>query len=70
MGLDFARIRIPQNGQELSLVLAHGFGRHPLPLFTNHKVADGFAAVKLVRAYLKRWGVEEAGRIQKQAAKS
>ena len=63
----FARIQIPQNGQELSLIVAHGFGRHPLLLFTNHRVADGFAAVKFVRAYLKCWGVEEAGRIQKQA---
>ncbi len=63
----FARIQIPQNDQELSLIVAHGFGRHPLLLFTNHKVADGFAAVQFVRAYLKRWGVEEAGRIQKQA---
>jgi hypothetical protein len=63
----FARIRILQSEQVLSLVVAHGFGRHPLLLFTNRKVADGFQAVKLVRAYLKRWGVEEAGRIQKQA---
>lgn len=62
-----ARIQIPQSGQELSLIVAHGFGRNPLLLFTNHKVTDGFAAVRLVRAYLKRWGVEEAGRIQKQA---
>jgi hypothetical protein len=63
----FARVQIPQSGQVLSLVVAYGFGRHPLLLFTNHEVADGFLAVKLVRAYLKRWGVEEAGRIQKQA---
>lgn len=62
----FARIQIPQNNQELSLIVAHGFGRHPLLLFTNHKVTDGFAAVEFVKAYLKRWGVEEAGRIQKQ----
>ena len=63
----FARIQIPQSKQVLSLVVAYGFGRHPLLLFTNHKVADGFTAVKFVRAYLKGWGVEEAGRIQKQA---
>ena len=63
----FTRIQISQSGQVLYLVVAHGFGRHPLLLFTNHKVADGCAAIKFVKAYLKRWGVEEAGRIQKQA---
>lgn len=33
---------------------------------TNETTLDAMAAAKLVRAYLKRWGVEEAGRLQKQ----
>ena len=63
----FASFLIPQNGQELSLVVAHGFGRHPLLLATNVPVLTGKQAVKMVRDYLKRWSVEEAGRLVKQA---
>ncbi len=58
---------IPQNGQALWLIVAWGFGRQPLLLFTNKPVLSGAHAVKLARAYLKRWGVEEAGRLIKQA---
>lgn len=60
---------IPQNGQTLRLIVAWGFGRQPLLLFTNRVITDGACAVKLVRAYLKRWGVEEAGRLIKQVFK-
>lgn len=62
----FARFKIPQNDQELTLIVARGFGKNPLLLVTNELVADGAAAAKFARAYLKRWGVEEAGRLQKQ----
>jgi hypothetical protein len=62
----FARFRIPQNDQELTLIVARGFGKKPLLLVTNEPVADGTVAAKFAKAYLKRWGVEEAGRLQKQ----
>ncbi len=65
----FTAVVIPQNGQALWLVVAWGFGRQPLLLFTNRPVLSGLHAVKLVRAYLMRWGVEEAGRLIKQAFK-
>ena len=58
---------ILENGQRRWLIIARGFGRHPLLLVTNRPVDIENAAVKLARAYLKRWGVEEAGRLQKQA---
>ncbi len=57
---------IPQNGQKLWLIVARGFGRYPLLLVTNRPVGKELCAVNLVRAYLKRWGVEEAGRLVKQ----
>ena len=63
----FTAVVIPQNGQTLWLIVAWGFGRQPLLLFTNSSILDGAHAIKLVRAYLKRWGVEEAGRLIKQA---
>lgn len=63
----WAEFAIPQNGQKLWLIVARGFGRHPLLLVTNRPVGPESCAVRLVRAYLKRWGVEEAGRLVKQA---
>lgn len=63
----WAEFSIPQNGQKLWLIVARGFGRHPLLLVTNRPVGHEMSAVNLVRAYLKRWGVEEAGRLVKQA---
>lgn len=62
----WAEFSIPQNGQQLWLIVARGFGRHPMLLVTNRPVGQDLSAVNLVRAYLKRWGVEEAGRLVKQ----
>lgn len=62
----FASFEILQNQQKLTLIIARGFGKNPLLLVTNEPVGDGAAAVKLAKAYLKRWGVEEAGRLVKQ----
>ena len=63
----WAEFEIPQNSQKLWLIVARGFGRHPLLLVTNRPVGKDLSAVHLVKAYLKRWGVEEAGRLVKQA---
>lgn len=67
MHVGYAPIQIPQSGQTLFLIVARGFGKHPLLLLTNQSVSDPQAAIAWVRAYLKRWGVEEAGRLVKQA---
>ncbi len=48
------------------LIVARGFGRHSPLLVANRPVGKELCAVNLVRAYLKRWGVEEAGRLVKQ----
>ena len=61
-----ATFEVPQTGQRLSLVVVEGFGKNPLLLVTSRIVQSAEAAVALAKAYLKRWGVEEAGRLIKQ----
>jgi hypothetical protein len=62
------RIELPQIG-EFTLVAVRGFGRNPLLLLTNETIPTAQEAVAWVRLYLKRWGVEEAGRLVKQVFK-
>lgn len=63
----FGALLIPQSGQMLWVIVARGFGRKPMLLLTNQPVTHGSDAVRMVRDYLKRWSVEEAGRFVKQA---
>ena len=58
-------IIIPQSNQKLFLIVAKGFGRHPLLLVSDLPSATG-GPTFLVSQYLKRWGVEESGRLIKQ----
>jgi len=62
----YAAFEIPQTAQRLSLVVVEGFGKNPLLLVTSRTVQSAEQAVALAKAYLKRWGVEEAGRLIKQ----
>jgi hypothetical protein len=48
-------------------VVVEGFGKNPLLLLTNRIIQSAQEAVVWAKAYLKRWGVEEAGRLIKQA---
>lgn len=63
----WAEVEILQSGQRLWLIVARGFGRHPILWLTNSPVENGTQAVTLARSYIRRWGVEEAGRLVKQA---
>lgn len=63
----YAPIAIPQTGQHLSLIVVEGFGKNPLLLVTSRMIRSAEDAVVWAKAYLKRWGVEEAGRLIKQA---
>lgn len=63
----WAEVEILQSGQKLWLIVAQGFGRHPILWLTNIPVEDAAQAVTLARGYMRRWGVEEAGRLVKQA---
>jgi hypothetical protein len=48
-------------------VVIEGFGKNPLLLMTNRILQSATEAVEVAKAYFKRWGVEEAGRMIKQA---
>jgi hypothetical protein len=63
----YARVVIPQTGQCLSLIVVEGFGKNPLLLVSSRMIRSAADAVVWAKAYLKRWGVEEAGRLIKQA---
>ena len=63
----YAPIAIPQTGQKLTLVVVEGFGKNPLLLITNRILKSAAEAVAVAKAYFKRWCVEEAGRLIKQA---
>jgi hypothetical protein len=62
----WAEVVIQQSGQTLWLLVARGFGRHPILWLTNCPVNCAEQAVRLARSYFRRWGVEEAGRLVKQ----
>jgi Transposase DDE domain len=63
----YAPIAIPKTGHSLSLIVVEGFGKNPLLLLTSRVIQRAEEAVVWAKAYLKRWGVEEAGRLIKQA---
>ena len=62
----FQTIEIPETAQRLSLIVIEGFGHHPLLLLTNRTFHSPQEAASFAKLYLKRWGVEEAGRLIKQ----
>jgi hypothetical protein len=49
-----------------SLVVATGVCDEPLILWTNEVVATAEEAERVVRAYLRRWAIEDANRVIKQ----
>jgi hypothetical protein len=63
----FWRVRLPGRKEELSLVGVKGFGEEPLMLLTNVEVkASRRSLLFVVRAYIRRWQVEETIRFAKQ----
>jgi hypothetical protein len=62
----FQTIEIPETAQRLSLIIIEGFGKHPLLLLTNRPLQSPQEAARWAKQYLRRWGVEEAGRLIKQ----
>jgi DDE family transposase len=62
----FGALLIAQTGQMLWVVVARGFGRKPMLLLTNQSITCAEQAIRLIKTYLKRWAVEEAGRLVKQ----
>ena len=62
----FRRVRLPNRPEPLFLLVVHGFGKMPLMLLTTEPLTRSFRRLwRMVRAYLKRWCVEETIRYVK-----
>ncbi len=62
----FRRVHLPGRVEPLSLLVVRGFGAQPLMLLTNEPLTKGFKCLwRMVRAYLKRWSIEETIRYAK-----
>ena len=65
----FCQIYWPVTEKVYTLVVAVGLGKDPLLLWTNLKVRGDATAQFVVRAFLRRWAVEDCGRVIKQEFK-
>jgi hypothetical protein len=67
MRAGFCSIQMEHTHQRVCLIVVQGFGRHPFLLLTNRLLQTTQQAADLSKRYIQRWGVEEAGRLVKQA---
>lgn len=62
----FRRVRLPERPESLCLLVIHGFGRDPMMLLTTEPLRHSFKCLWYwVRAYLKRWSIEDTIRYLK-----
>lgn len=62
----FRRVHLPERPEPLYLLVIHGFGAEPLMLLTTEPLCNSFKCLWYwVRAYMKRWSVEETIRYAK-----
>lgn len=62
----FRRVHLPGRSEPLWLLVIHGFGREPLMLLTTEALRSSFKNLWYwVRAYIKRWSVEDTIRYVK-----
>lgn len=62
----FRRVRLPERGEPLCLLVVRGLGAQPLMLLTNEPLNRSYKCLwHMVQAYLKRWGIEETIRYAK-----
>jgi len=63
----FRRVTLPGREEPLCLLVIHGFGEEPLTLLTTEPLNTSFKRLWwFVRAYMKRWSIEETIRYVKQ----
>jgi Transposase DDE domain len=67
MKAGFCVIEMEHTHQRLCLIAVQGFGQHPFLLLTSRLPKSAQQAAELAKCYIQRWGVEEAGRLVKQA---
>lgn len=62
----FRRVCLPGRNEPLYLLVVHGFGEEPLMLLTTEPLRSSFKSLWYwVRAYIKRWSVEDTIRYVK-----
>lgn len=64
----FRRVKLPRREEQLYMLVVKGFGDQPLMLLTNRPLKAGYKILsRMVKAYLKRWSVEDTFRFVKQS---
>jgi len=62
------KVRLPDRGDELTLVVVKGFGEEPLMILTNLPVRRSRKSVwHVVQSYITRWRIEDVIRFVKQS---
>ena len=62
----FRKVHLPDRTEPLYLLVIHGFGPEPLMLLTTEPLRQSFKCLwRMVRAYIKRWSIEETIRYVK-----
>ena len=62
----FRKVYLPKRPEALNLLVIQGFGEKPLMLLTNEPLSRSFKCLwRMVRAYIKRWSIEETIRYTK-----
>lgn len=50
----------------LNMVVVYGYGQNPMKLLTNHTIKGKKDVLRILKAYITRWRIEELFRVQKQ----
>lgn len=62
----FRKVFLPNRPEPLCLLVIHGLGEEPLMLLTTEALRNSFKCLwRMLRAYLKRWSIEETIRYVK-----
>jgi hypothetical protein len=68
LSFGFRRVRLPGRAEQLYLLVIKGLGEQPTMLLTNKPLRWSRKVLwRLVRAYLRRWSIEETIRFVKQS---
>ncbi|MBF0319396.1 MAG: transposase [Nitrospirae bacterium] len=64
----FRVVSLPDRPEQLGMVVIRGFGKEPMMLLTTEPVMKNRKVLwRLVRAYMRRWAIEETIRFIKQS---
>ena len=58
--------QITESRKQIKVIFVYGLGETPMMLATNREIRSKDDTIRVVRAYLKRWRIEEYFRFKKQ----